>query len=171
MRHSGRDPKPISVYHSIAAEPAAVWAVISAPGILEECHPFCAANTVQAWPGPASQDTIEYYNGRVVERRFTAWREGEGYDIEATDSNGPEASVSWRLATTGSGAALAISLTPHMPDGSPAPVCWAVHLAVIRPRMRRYLRAVVRGIEWRVVTGEPVARNQFGAHSWFSPKV
>lgn len=170
MDRSRRGPKPITVRQLIAAAPAEAWAVISAPGNLEECHPFCAANPVDAWPGPDSHDTVEYYNGRVIHRRFTAWREGVGYDLEASDANGPAASVAWRITTARAGAALTLSLTPRMLGRVPAVVRWVPYLAVVRPKMRRYLRAVLRGIEWRVTTGEPVRRNQFGAHPWFSPR-
>ncbi len=170
MRGSRRDPKPITARQPIAAAPSDVWAVISAPGNLEECHPFCGANPVDAWPGAGSRDTVEYYNGRVIERRFIAWLEGVGYDLEASDANGPAASVSWRISAAGPGTALTVSLTPRTLGGIPAAVRGVSYLAVVRPMMRRYLRAVLRGVEWRVTTGEPVSRNQFGAHPWFSPR-
>ena len=51
----------------------------------------------------------------------------------------------------------------------PAYLRWAPGL-MVGPMLRRYLRSVLRGIEWRVVQGTPVARNQFGSHVWFSPK-
>lgn len=171
MHRSSRDPKPITVRQPIAAAADDVWAVISAPGNLEDCHPFCAANSVHAWPGADSGDMIVYYSGRVIERRFTAWLEGEGYDLEALDANGPVALVSWRLTAAGAGTVLTISLTPRLLGGVTALVRWLPYQAVVRPMMRRYLGAVVQGIAWRVVTGEPVHRNQFGAHAWFSPRL
>ncbi len=78
----------------IDAAPDDVWAVISAPGYLEECHPFCAAHPVETWPGTGSRDRVVYHNGRVIERRFTTWLEGIGYDLEVSDGGGPAASVS-----------------------------------------------------------------------------
>ncbi len=155
----------------IAAAPARVWEVISAPGHLEDCHPFCAANQVNTWPGVGSRDTVVYYNGRVIDRRFTAWLEGVGYDLEAFDANGPAASVSWRLTAAEPGTVLTISLIPRMLGAVPAPVRWVLYSVGVRPMMRRYLRAVLSGVEWRVTTGQPVRRNQFGAHAWFSPRV
>jgi hypothetical protein len=155
------------VRQSIAASPAQVWDLISTPGHLEECHPFCRANIVDRWPGPRSHDTIEYYNGRVVERSFTNWLEGEGYDLDVSDRNGPSASVSWRLAPTDTGADLTIELTPSFLAGVGRGYRWAI-APVARPLLRRYLRSVVRGVEWRVTTGEPVRPNHFGTHLWFS---
>jgi hypothetical protein len=162
---------PITVHQAIAALPDEVWAVISAPGYLEECHPFCAANPVRVWPGTGSHDTIEYHNGRVVDRMFTMWLEGAGYDLEVTDVNGPLATVSWRIGAAGQGATLTIGLTPRFLRGVPAAVRWAPNLMFVRPMMRWYLRSVVRGVEWRVTTGRPVGRNQFGSHPWFSPRA
>jgi hypothetical protein len=34
--------------------------------------------------------------------------------------------------------------------------------------LKKYLESVVRGFEWYVMRGEPVPRNQFGRHPWFS---
>jgi len=38
----------------------------------------------------------------------------------------------------------------------------------IRPMLKTYLSSVTRGFEWYVTSGEPVPRNHFGRHSWFS---
>ncbi len=145
-----------------------MWAVISAPGNLEECHPFCASNSVAEWSGVGSQDTVEYYNGRLIERRFTTWLEGAGYDLEVSDANGRVASVSWRLAAHQGTTTLTIGLTPRFQAAFPPVIRWIADRGVVRPMLRRYLRAVLRGIEWRVTTGQPVHRNQFGTHRWFS---
>lgn len=166
-----RAPKPIAVRQRIAAKPEEVWALISAPSNLEECHPFCAANPVHSWPGIESRDSIQYYNGRVIERRFTAWHEGEGYDLEASDASGPAASVSWRITSDRNGTVLTVGLIPRIWGGLPTVVRWLPYRAVVRPMMRRYLRAVLRGIELRVTTGKPVTRNQFGSHVWFSRRI
>ncbi len=170
MRRQGRDPKPITVRQQIAAQPEEVWALISTPGNLEECHPFCAGNPVDSWPGIESRDTIRYYNGRLVERHFTAWHDGIGYELEASDPSGSSAFVSWRITSNHEGTTLTVSLIPRIFAGLPTIVRQLVGPAVVRPMMRRYLRAVLRGVEWKVTTGEPVRRNQFGAHMWFSPR-
>jgi hypothetical protein len=162
--------QPIVAHRSIDASAHEVWTVISSPGYLEECHPFCTANPVHEWPGPDAADTIEYHNGRIVQRRFTTWLDGTGYDLEVCDDNGPLASVWWRITAENVGSALAITLIPRMLDAKPAVVRSLAYALAIRPLMRRYLGSVVRGVEWRVTTGEPVQRNQFGSHVWFSPR-
>lgn len=154
----------------IAAPADAVWGLIATPGHLAECHPFCAANPVDVWPGVGSRDHIEYYSGRVITRRFVAWHGASGYDIEITDATGAVADVTWRLSDDGTGSVLAIGITPRMLDEMPAGLRWAQNRALLRPMLSRYLRSVLAGIEWRVTTGRPVRRNQFGAHRWFSPQ-
>lgn len=152
----------------IGAPTEQVWELISAPGHLEECHPFCSSNQVEAWPGVGARDHLEYYNGRRIVRRFVGWEEGSGYDIEITDANGPLADVSWRISEQDNGSSLTIAITPRMSPRLPPPIRWVVVRTVVIPMLTRYLRSVLRGIEWRVTTGRPVKRNQFGRHRWFS---
>lgn len=160
--------RTISCSQPIAAPLSAVWALLSAPGHLESCHPFCAANPTHAWPGPGSHDTLEYHNGRVVERRFAVWNEAEGYDIEVSGEDRLLALVRWRLRPRGHGTELTIVLFPYMFDGLPAILRRPWYRTAVGPLMRRYLRSVLLGVEHKVVTGEDVRRNQFGSHPWFS---
>lgn len=161
---------PVTRSLEIAAPADAVWGLIATPGHLAECHPFCAANPVDVWPGVGSRDHIEYYGGRVITRSFVDWIDGAGYDIEITDANGSVADVTWRLSGDGTGSVLTIEITPRMLDEIPATLRWAQNMALLRPMLSRYLRCVLAGIEWRLTTGRSVRRNQFGAHLWFSPQ-
>ena len=157
----------ISQTQLIAASPDAVWTVISAPGYLEDCHPFCESNPVEQWPGEGSRDEIHYYGGRTVVRTFASWTEGVGYDIVTTDRRGRhQADVRWRLVPVGDHTKLTIELDTTFE--LPRPQRWVAPL-VIRRQMGRYLRSVLQGVAHRVATGEPVGRNQFGSHAWFSP--
>ena len=99
-----------------------MWQVISTPGYLEPCHPFCERNPVRRWPGDDAEDTIHYYGGRVVQRRFTEWLEGTGYDLVVVDNVGVEqARVRWRIEPESNAACrLTVSLhvlfLDHLPD-------------------------------------------------------
>lgn len=160
---------PVAVSQSIAASPADVWAAMSAPGNLEPCHPFCARNPVRVWPGKNSRDEIHYLSGWVFERRFLRWMEGVGYDLEIGRPGGRTSLVTWRV--TGSGAessVLTITVCPFALQNVPAVLRWIPHTLRLRPLLRRYLSSVTRGFEWYVTRGEPVPRNQFGRHPWFS---
>ncbi len=168
------DPKPgfrwpVVVARPIAAPPEAVWAAISTPGNLEPCHPFCAKNPVQAWPGAESRDEVHYLSGWVYERRFRRWIDGIGYDLQVGRRGGGQSFVSWRiLPAEGDGCALRIAVYPHALQQLPVAVRWLPHLLRLRPMLRSYLASVTGGFEWYVTRGEPVPRNHFGPHPWFS---
>jgi len=53
-------------------------------------------------------------------------------------------------------------------QGLPVAIRWLPYLLRVRPLLKSYLSSVVRGYEWYVIRGEPVPRNQFGSHPWFS---
>ena len=84
---------PVAAERRLEAPASRVWEVISAPGNLETCHPFCARNPVHRWPGADSHDEIHYLSGRVFERRFRSWIEGVGYDLEVGRPGGRTSSV------------------------------------------------------------------------------
>ena len=146
-----------------------VWRAVSAPGNLELCHPFCAKNPVLTWPGPDSRDEVHYLSGWVYERRFLKWQDGSGYDLEIGRQGGGKSYVSWRIIPVDSqSCVLKITVYPHVLQHWPSVLRWIPHVLHLRPLLGRYLESVVKGFEWYVVRGEPVPRNQFGRHPWFS---
>jgi hypothetical protein len=160
----------VRVRHAIAAPADRVWAAISAPGYLEDCHPFCERNPVTSWPGSGSRDEVHYLSGWVYERRFVRWIDGAGYDLEIGSRGEAASFVTWRIEPDGAGAcALTITILPR-PVG-PAGLRRLASLVYVRPLLRRYLRSVVRGVEWFVVRGEPVTHDRFGSHPWFSART
>jgi hypothetical protein len=168
------DPNPgfkwsVAVAQPIAASTTEVWAAISAPGNLEPCHPFCARNPVAVWPGENARDEVHYLSGRVLERQFLRWFEAVGYDLEIGRRRGRTSLVSWRIASPASqGCILRITVYPHILQKMPVVLRWLPHYLRLRPMLRRYLSSVTRGFEWYITHGEPVPRNQFGSHPWFS---
>jgi hypothetical protein len=168
------DPKPgfrwpVAAAARIAAPAEKVWEAISMPGNLEPCHPFCANNPVDVWPGEASRDEVHYLNGVVFERRFRRWIDGVGYDLEIGRRGGRTSFVSWRiLSNAGGESTLRIAVYPHVLQSVPVVIRWLPHWLRLRPMLAKYLSSVVRGFDWYVTRGEPVPRNQFGSHPWFS---
>lgn len=161
---------PVGVTGSIDAPASDVWSVISMPGNLERCHPFCKTNPVSVWPGPDSRDQVHYYNGVVYERRFLDWFDGVGYDLEIGAPGQRTSVVRWRLEAGDLNAStLNITVYPWLLQDTPVAIRWLPHIAYLRPMLQRYLTAVVRGFDWYVTTGTPVSRNQFGPHPWYSP--
>ena len=159
----------VSTERVIAASARNVWEAISEPGNLEPCHPFCASNPVDVWPGPNSRDTIHYLSGWVYERRFKNWIEGEGYDLEIGRPGGAQSAVSWRISPVDDEhCTLRISVRPDGVLKFPPIIRQLVFALRLRSPLQSYLDSVVRGFEWYVTRGEAVPRNAFGTHPWFS---
>lgn len=160
---------PVTVERAIAAPAQVVWDAISMPGNLELCHPFCASNPVRVWPGSDSVDEVHYLSGWVYERRFRRWIDGIGYDLDIGRPGGGTSSVSWRIdAIDEQRCSLRIMVNPHILQTIPVVIRWIPHALRLRPMLERYLQSVVRGFEWYVTRGEPVPRDAFGKHPWFS---
>ncbi len=168
------DPKPgykwpVAVVQPIAAPGTKVWEVISMPGNLEHCHPFCAKNPVQVWPGKGARDEVHYLSGWIFERRFCRWIDGVGYDLEIGRRGGRSSFVSWRIMPVDNQyCALRIAVYPHALQSLPVAIRWLPHILRLRPMLKMYLSSVARGFEWYVIRSEPVPRNEFGSHPWFS---
>lgn len=169
---SGNDFKwPVSAERTIAATSHKVWKAISRRGNLELAHPFCASNPVSVWPGPDSRDEVHYLSGWVYERRFRQWYDGVGYDLEIGRPGGGISRVSWRIRpVTDQSCSLRISVFPHAVQHISVAIRWIPHLLSLRPKLRLYLESVVKGFEWYVTRQEPVPRNAFGKHPWFSAR-
>ena len=160
---------PVAVARSIPAPAKEVWSAISMPGNLKQCHPFCAENPVHVWPGEQSRDEVHYLSGWVFERRFCRWIDQIGYDLEIGPKDGKRSFVSWRIRpVTEQSAILRIAVYPYLLQNLPTAIRWLPHFLRLKPLLKDYLSSVVRGFEWYVVKGEPVPRNQFGSHKWFS---
>lgn len=162
---------PVSVELDIAAPADAVWDAISRPGNLEDCHPFCESNPVHSWPGPGSRDEIHYLSGWMYERTFREWIDGIGYDLEIGRPGGSKSFVSWRITPLDDQqSSLRITVCSHALQSYPAIVRWVPHVFWMRPKLRNYLESVVRGFGWYIRNGEPVPRDAFGSHPWFSAR-
>jgi hypothetical protein len=163
---------PVAAAGTIAAPVDRLWDAISTPGNLERCHPFCAKNPVEVWPGETSRDEIHYLSGWIFERRFCRWIDGVGYDLEIGRRGGRTSFVSWRIHPDSSATSvLCITVYPHVLQNWPVAIRWLPHRLRLQPLLGRYLSSVVMGFEWYVTRGEVVARNQFGSHPWFSDRT
>ena len=64
---------------------AELWEIISSRTHLEKFHPFCKSNKTISWSNGSYEDSIEYYGGRILGRKFYNWIEGIGYDLKIGD--------------------------------------------------------------------------------------
>lgn len=161
---------PVTHTQTLQTTPDQLWRLITRPGNLETCHPFCDRNPVEQWPGVGARDAVHYYSGLVLYRRFTAWVDGVGYDLEIGKRQGKQSTVQWRIAAVGQNRSrLAITIQAHDLQHLPLAQRWVRHQTYLRPILKSYLASVLQGFAWYVDTGQSVSRNQFGSHPWFSP--
>jgi hypothetical protein len=118
------------------------------------------------WGSPVG---YHYLSGLVLHRRFTVWDEGHAYELEIGKADWPVSYVRWELVATGAEESeLNISIWPGAFAGYPSALRWALHRWYLVPLLRRYLRAVLRGLDYYVTTGRDVVPNQFGRVWLFS---
>lgn len=161
---------PIEARTDINADAADVWAAISEVGNLTNVHPFCESNPVERWPGPNGRDHVRYYSGVHYQRDVLDWREGEGYDLAVGPPTGQIAFARWSIEANGLGRCrFGIEVTSFVKSDVGAEVQARYEKEVINEAIPPYLDGVVRGVRHFVETGQPVVRNQFGAHKIYSP--
>ena len=113
-KNSKQYNRSVSYKKKIAFPVNDVWKIISTPSNLELFHPFCLKNTVEKWPGENSKDSIEYYNGMILNRTFVNWIKNEGYDLFIGRKNGSLSFVSWRIKkVSDNSCTIKISVYPH----------------------------------------------------------
>jgi len=161
---------------TIDATTTKAWEIISQPGNLNLSHPFCRENIVKKWSGKDSADTIIYFSGWELERNFFEWRVEKGYKLMIGRKGGRKTEVNWEINESTKGgerekAILSISLKIPYLQQIQVLFRWIPHFLYLRPKMKKYLNSVLKGFEYHITTGKPVERNQFGSHSWFSPKM
>ena len=162
-------PQPAVVVRRLQATAGRVWEIMATPGALAHYHPFCSGNPVTAWPGVGAQDTIHYLSGLVLDRRFTVWDEGRAYELEIGNTEWPASHVRWELAATDSETSeLTISIWPCAFVGYPSALKRVLYRWYLLPVLRRYLEAVLRGLDYYMTTGRDVRPNQFGKVRLFS---
>ena len=148
-----------------------VWAVISEPGNLTNVHPFCATNEVERWPGPGGRDHVHYYSGVHYQRDVLEWREGTGYDLIVGPPHGKTAVATWWIdPNSATSCNFGINVTSYVRSDVHREAREEYEETVIRSAIPPYLRGVVQGVAHYAQTGDPVKRNQFGAHDIYSPE-
>lgn len=156
----------------IKASAEEVWQVISEPGNLNHCHPFCKKNEVKKWGAIGAVDSIEYYNGLHLKRVFTQWSQGQGYELIIGKGKQASAKVLWEIIPTNEDLSIlrinihvlpSIALTQY-----PRIFRRVIGALYLMPRMQHYIKSVVKGFKYYIETGTAVKMNQFGYNKMFS---
>ena len=164
----------VTVSVNINAPKRDTWQIISKPGNLEYCHPFCEKNSVVRWGGKNSKDTIKYYNGILFTRLFVNWYENDGYDLLIKNVDDTYAKVSWSvksLSELNSELTICVSLfTDIILRRYPHFIRKTICRVFLLPKLNDYLKSVTNGFKYYLETGKKVRKNQFGYNFIFSKK-
>ena len=153
----------------IETSKSAVWDLISSPGHLNQFHPFCKENKVlKSKNGTILKDQLIYLNDLTYYRTFKEWRPMAGYTIRIGTKNGKKSDVKWQIIDKGVFTYVKIIIKPYTSSKIPKLLYPIFHYAVIRPKLKSYLKSVLKGLEYYLTHNKPVPRNKFGNHSWFT---
>ena len=156
-------------HEEINAPASRAWQVISEPGNLKDCHPFCANTEVEKWPGLGSRDSITYYSGIHYHRNFVNWLEGTGYDIELGDSPNQTARVLWRIDPKSEDMCqISIEAFPFVRKSLDQEKKKKYLDRLFGDVLQHYLECVCKGICFFSETNTPVTKDQFGKNPLYS---
>ena len=146
-----------------------VWDLISSPGHLNQFHPFCKENNVlESKNDVILKDQLIYLNGLTYYRTFKEWEPMVGYSIKIGSKNAKQSDVKWQIIENGEFTFVKITVKPYTSSKIPKLLYPFIHYTIIRPKLKSYLKSVLKGLEYYLTYQKPVPRNQFGNHSWFS---
>lgn len=143
-----------------------VWDTISLKNGLELFHPFCLKN--KEIRGDKKSDELVYLNGLTYIREFTSWKPNQGFELNIGSKNGKKSKVQWQLQSSGMGCELKISVFPYKSSKISKFLYPLVNFFVIKPRLKKYLQSVLKGLKYFLDHKQKVKKNQFGEHPWFS---
>ena len=143
-----------------------VWDTISLKNGLEFFHPFCLKN--KEIRGNKKSDELVYLNGLTYIREFTSWKPNQGFELTIGSKNGKKSKVQWQLQSSGMGCELKISVFPYKSSKISKFLYPLVNFFVIKPRLKKYLQSVLKGLKYFLDHKQKVKKNQFGEHPWFS---
>ena len=158
---------PISYKLNLNFDRDTVWSILSEKEHLNLFHPFCKKNKAQLWNDKNKKDSLEYLNGVILYRDFFEWNEGFGFKLNIGTKNGKKSKVIWELKGDKT-SSLRITVYPHIYSDKNSIIYLFAYLIFIRPGLRKYLKSVVKGLNWYLENKRPIPNNYFGHHKWFS---
>ncbi len=159
----------VSYRISIKSRSKDIWKAISSHGNLNFFHPFCQTNKVIVGDKCSiKKDILIYLNGVVFEREFYHWDEMNGYELMIGKKNGKKSKVVWKISKTKNYTTLTINVFPYKTDKINSLLYPFVFYFYIKPKLKSYLKSVLKGLKFYLKNNQKVVKNQFGKHSWFS---
>ena len=159
---------PVSNEIKINSSEEKLWSLISSPGYLNLCHPFCKENKAINWNINNKKDILIYLNNTKYIREFYKWDENHGYSLLIGEENGEKSKVEWKIFSRNKKVFLKIKVYPYLFSNKNKLTYLFYHYFFIKPMLKKYLNSVLKGINWYLKNKRPVPKNKFGKHSWFS---
>lgn len=144
-----------------------IWDLISSKRALELFHPYCLKNEVLSW-NINKIDKLIYLNGLEYIREFDAWTPYIGYDLYIGKKDGKKSILKWKIEDLGEGCSVCISIKPYKSSRMPNYFYFLAYIFVIKPKLKQYLNSVLAGLRYYLDNQQPVKKNHFGKHPWFS---
>ena len=145
--------------------PDEVWEIISSKNALELFHPYCLKNDVIDYK---RKDKLVYLNGLTYFREFSAWKPNHGFELTIGKKRGKKSKVLWEIKILDRGCEVKISVFPYRSSKIPIYFYPIFNFLIVKPKLRKYLQSVLKGLKFYLDTNINVKKNQFGKHSWFS---
>ena len=81
---------------------------------------------------------------------------------------GKKSKVIWEISSEENNTFLSITIYPHFLANAPKFLSFLPYKLLLRPKLTSYLNSVLGGINYYLIEKEPVPKNHFGTHKWFS---
>ena len=142
-----------------------VWKIISSKNALELFHPYCLKNDAIDYK---KKDKLVYLNGLTYIREFSVWKPNKGFELSIGKKGGKKSKVIWEIKILDRGCEVTISVFPYSSSKISKYFYPIINIFIIKPKLRKYLLSVLKGLKFYLDTNIRVKKNQFGKHTWFS---
>jgi hypothetical protein len=142
-----------------------VWKIISSKNALELFHPYCLKNDAIDYK---KKDKLVYLNGLTYIREFSVWKPNKGFELSIGKKGGKKSRVIWKIKVLDRGCEVKISVFPYSSSKISKYFYPIINIFIIKPKLRKYLLSVLKGLKFYLDTNFRVRKNQFGKHTWFS---
>ena len=96
------------------------------------------------------------------------WNEKIGYSLLIGEQSKKQSKVDWLIEYKNNSTFLKITVYPYLFDYLPKLFYKPLFFLIINPMLKSYLKSVLKGVEWYLLKKNPVSKNMFGKHLWFS---
>jgi hypothetical protein len=145
--------------------PDIVWEIISSKNALELFHPYCLKNDAIDYK---KKDKLVYLNGLIYIREFSVWKPNKGFELSIGKKGGKKSKVIWEIKILDKGCEVTISVFPYSSSKISKYFYPIINIIIVKPKLRKYLQSVLKGLKFYLDTNFRVRKNQFGKHAWFS---